>query len=177
MTRLFTAIELPPMVRQMLATLRMGIPGARWIEPDAMHLTLRFIGELDGAREADVRTALGEVRQERFSLVLEGVGQFGDKAPHTLFVGVQSCEALMRLAAKVEQVLQRIGLPPETRRYTPHVTLARLKNGPRDRVAQFLSEHGLFRAGPIAVDAFDLFSSHLGRNGAHYVSECSYPLS
>lgn len=177
MTRIFAAIELPLSVRQTLATLKMGIPGARWIDPSEMHLTLRFIGEVDGAAEDDVRMALGGISHTPFSLMLEGVGQFGDKTPHTLFVGVQSSEPLMRLAAKVEQTLQRIGRPPETRRYTPHVTLARLKSGSRARVAQFLAEHGLFRAGPIPVEAFELFSSHLGRSGAHYRSECSYTLT
>jgi 2'-5' RNA ligase len=177
MTRLFAAIDLPLSVRETLGTLKWGIPGARWIEPAEMHLTLRFIGEIDGAREEDVRIALGSISHPPFSLMLEGVGQFGDKAPHTLFVGVQPSETLLRLAAKIEQALQRIGLPPETRRYTPHVTLARLKNGPRGRVAQFLAEHNLFRAGPIAVEAFELFSSHPGRSGAHYRIECTYTLA
>ena len=177
MTRIFAAIDLPLSTRQTLATLKMGIPGARWIEPSEMHLTLRFIGELDGALEEDVRIALASISHSPFPVMLEGVGQFGDKAPHTLFVGMQPSDALMRLAAKIEQALQRIGLPPEKRRYTPHVTLARLKNGSRARVAQFLAEHGLFRAGPIAVEAFELFSSHLGRSGAHYRSECTYTLA
>lgn len=177
MTRIFAAIDLPPSVRETLATLTIGIPGARWIEPAEMHLTLRFIGEVDGAAEDDVRMALSGVLHEPFSVTLEGVGQFGDKAPHTLFVGVQSSDPLLRLAAKIEQALQRIGLPPETRRYTPHVTLARLKNGSRERVAQFLAEHGLFRAGPIPVETFELFSSYLGRSGAHYRSECTYALA
>jgi 2'-5' RNA ligase len=177
MTRIFAAIELPLSVRQTLATLKMGIPGARWIEPAEMHLTLRFIGEVDGAAEDDVRMVLGGVSHAPFSVTLEGVGQFGDKAPHTLFVGVQPSDPLLRLAAKIEQVLQRIGLPPETRRYTPHVTVARLKNGSRARVGQFLAEHGLFRVGPIPVETFELFSSHLGRSGAHYRSESTYTLA
>jgi 2'-5' RNA ligase len=144
-----------------------------------MHLTLRFIGEVDGAAEDDVRVVLGGVTQPPFSVTLEGVGQFGDKEPHTLFVGVQPSDPLRRLAAKIEQALQRIGLPPETRRYTPHVTLARLKsgNGSRARVAQFLAEHGLFRTGPFPVETFELFSSHRGRSGAHYRSECTYTLA
>jgi RNA 2',3'-cyclic 3'-phosphodiesterase len=177
MIRLFAAIDLPSSVRQALATLKMGIPRGRWIDPAEMHLTLRFIGEVDGAVAEDVRTALGGISHPSFTIMLEGVGQFGDKTPRTLFAGVQRSEPLMRLAAKIEQTLQRIGLPPETRRYTPHVTLARLNNGPRTSVAEFLAEHGLFRAGPVSVDAFELLSSNLGHNGAHYQQECTYPLA
>ncbi len=176
MARLFTAIEIPLELRLALVRLRSGIPGARWVDPDRCHLTLRFIGEVDGAIERDVISALGLLSAPGFSVTMQGLGQFGDKKPHTLWAGVAPNETLIRLAAKIDQTLQRIGLPPEGRRYTPHVTLARLRDAPRDRVAEFMGAHGLFRAPPFDVDHFTLFSSHLGHAGAVYAEEARYPL-
>lgn len=176
MPRLFAALSLPAALRTSLSFLQTGMPGARWVEPEELHLTLRFVGEVDGALEEDVRFALESVEAPAFSLSLTGVGQFGDAKPHALWAGVEAVPPLMRLTAKIEQALQRIGLPPEGRRYTPHVTLARLKRTSPARVAGFLSEHGLFRAAPFEVREFVLYSSHLGRSGAHYRAEAVYPL-
>lgn len=177
MPRLFAALALPDLVRRSLIALRTGIPGARWIEEGSLHLTLRFIGEVDGAQALDIDAALAQVDGRGFAVTLAGVGQFGDKSPHTLWAGVEANEALVRLTAKIEQTLQRTGLPAEPRRFTPHVTLARLRDAPRARVAEFLSMHGLFRTGPFPVDEFILFSSHLGTAGAHYRAEAFYPLA
>lgn len=176
MTRLFTALALPPDLRMRLSLLRSGIPGARWIDPEELHLTLRFIGEIDGNDEGDVLSALQMVRARGFEVGVEGVGQFGDKKPHALWAGVRPVEPLLRLAAKIEQALQRACLPPETRRYMPHITLARLRDSAPGRVAAFLAEHNLFRAEPFTATEFVLYSSHLGRRGAHYRAEAAFPL-
>jgi 2'-5' RNA ligase len=176
MTRLFAALALPAALRTTLSLLRSGIPGARWIDAEELHLTLRFIGEVNGPAEADVASALQMIRARSFPVSLEGVGQFGDKKPHALWAGVKPVEPLLRLAAKIEQALQRTGLPPETRRYTPHVTLARLKDVPPARVATYIAQNNLFRAEPFTPDAFVLYSSHLGRQGAHYRLEAAFPL-
>jgi len=176
MTRLFAALALPPALRTTLSFLRSGIPGARWVEPEALHITLRFIGEVDGHTESDVLGALQMIRARAITVGIEGVGQFGDKKPHALWAGVKPAEPLARLAAKIEQTLQRAGLPPETRRYTPHITLARLKDSTPARVAQFLAENNLFRAEPFTATEFVLYSSHLGRQGAHYRVEAAFPL-
>ncbi len=176
MVRLFAAIAIPETIKDALLGLAMGMPGARWLERDSLHLTLRFIGEVDGAVSSDVRESLASIDQAGFSLTLSGVGQFGDRKPHTLWAGVMSSEPLVRLAAKIEQVLQRIGLPAETRKFTPHISLARLKASSRERVGLFLAGNSLFRAGPFTVNAFALYSSHLGRTGAHYRTEQLYPL-
>lgn len=176
MTRLFVAVPLPPSLRMSLSQLRSGIPGARWVEPEMLHLTLRFIGEVDGAAEEDVHVALADIEAEPFEVTLAGVGQFGDKKPHTLWAGVKAGEKLVRLVSKIEQALQRAGFPPETRRYTPHVTLARLRDVKPARVASFLTAHGLFQATPFLVTQFTLFSSFLSRNGALYRAEADFPL-
>ena len=176
MTRLFAALALPPALRTTLALLKSGLPGARWIGPEELHLTLRFIGEVDGHGEADVASALQMVRAKSFAVSLEGIGQFGDKKPHALWAGVKPVEPLLRLVAKIEQMLQRTGLPAETRRYTPHVTLARLRDTPPSRVALYIAENNLFRAEPFTATEFVLYSSHLGRQGAHYRLEATFPL-
>jgi RNA 2',3'-cyclic 3'-phosphodiesterase len=176
MSRLFAAVALPSLLRSSLSFLRSGVEGARWIDPNELHLTLRFIGEVDGGLEDDIRSALAMVEAPGFVLNLEGVGQFGDAKPHALWAGVRPIPPLMRLTAKIEQALQRVGLPPETRRYMPHITLARLRGAAPNRVAAFLAEYALFRAEPFAVEEFVLYSSHLGRSGAHYRVEAVYPL-
>lgn len=176
MVRLFTAITLPEPVRAGLVGLRAGIPGARWLDPEQIHLTLRFIGEVDGAGAREALSALADVRAPSFELTLSGVGQFGDKKPHTLWVGVSPSEPLMRLAAKVETALQRAGFAPETRRFTPHITVARLRHASGGRMIEFLSGHSLFRAGPFPVEEFVLFSSQLSRSGTRYRPEAQFPL-
>src|SRR5690606_33899186 len=139
--------------------------------------TLRFIGEVDGGVAEDVIDALAEVRQEPFELALEGVGHFEtSRQPHTLWAGVAASPALLRLQAGVDGALQRIGLPPEGRKYLPHVTLARLKQAPPDRVQTFLAEHSLFRSEVFPVEEFSLYSSFLGRKAATYRVEAGFGL-
>ena len=176
MIRLFVALTLPEMLKQRLALLGGGVPGARWISAEQMHVTLRFIGEVDNALFADIRSALAEAHVEPFDLRLHGVGQFGDRRPHSVWAGVEKVEPLMRLNQKIESALQRIGLKPEGRRYTPHVTLARIKGSPRDKVGEFLSRHALFATEPFPVEEFVLFSSKLSSEGSRYREEAVYPL-
>lgn len=176
--RLFAAIDLPVPLREQLASMCLGVPGARWVPAENMHLTLRFIGEVDGGVAEDVIDALAEVRQEPFELTLEGVGHFETaRQPHALWAGVAASPALLRLQASVDGALQRIGLPPEGRKYMPHVTLARLKQAPPDRVQAFLVQHSLFRSDPFPVEEFSLYSSFLGRKSATYRVEAGFGLS
>lgn len=178
MLRLFVGIELPGDVRARLAGLGGGVPGARWTEPDAMHLTLRFIGEVSEDRVPDIDTALSAVEAPAFDLTLDGVGVFGSgRGGRVLWAGVERNDALAHAQAKVESALVRVGLPPEERRFTPHVTLARLREAKADRVGRFLEERGLFRAGPFPVGCFALFVSHLGRAGPVYEVVGEYALA
>jgi 2'-5' RNA ligase len=176
MIRLFVALELPATVRTRLALLAGGVPGARWQREDQMHLTLRFIGDVDGRTAHDVDDALATVRAPGFTLELAGAGDFGGREPHALWAGVRANDALIHLEKKVESALVRVGLDAETRKFTPHVTLARLRNAPREKVAEFIAHHSLFASGPIAVERFALFSSHLGSGGAVYRVEQTYDL-
>ena len=178
MYRLFVAIAPPDAVRARLQGLCAGLPGARWVAPEQMHLTLRFIGAADGAAQRDIADALGEVDVACFSVQLEGVGHFPPRGrAKVLWAGVAPNPALIALRDQVEATLVRHGFAPEGRNYAPHVTLARFRTGARaPLVAAYLAHHGLFQAAPFEVAAFHLVSSHLTPSGAHYAIEASYPL-
>jgi len=177
MIRLFVALELPAKMRERLAALQGGVPGARWTTDEQMHLTLRFIGEVDENVAHDIDDALAGVRAPAFELELAGVGEFGGKKPRALWAGVRAKDALLHLQKKIETALQRIGLPPEERKFSAHVTLARMRTAPREKVVQFLTHHALFASAPFGVKEFVLFSSHLGSGGSVYHKERVYPLT
>jgi 2'-5' RNA ligase len=175
--RLFVGIELPEPLRERMAALCGGVPGARWVSPENMHLTLRFIGEVEHGMADDIDAALMKLQAPRFDLTFDGTGFFGKpSAARTLWVGVRKCEPLMRLQGKVEIAMQRLGLPAEERKYAPHVTLARLRGVPAARLGRFVEANGHFLAGPVPVEHFVLFSSALGNAGAVYTAEARYPL-
>jgi 2'-5' RNA ligase len=175
--RLFVALTLPEIVRERLAGLANGLPGARWVKPENLHLTLRFLGEVDNLAAADVDDALAKIQCPGFDLALNGVGHFGDgRKLRALWVGVEANAELMRLQEKIEQAMIRAGMPPEPRKFKPHVTLARFKSNPGARLQDYLADHSLVRAGPIAMESFELYSSFTSANGAIYQVEASYPL-
>ncbi len=179
--RLFVALDLPAEVKSRLSGLSGGIPGLRWVAPENYHLTLRFIGEVDRVEAEGVDEALAGIRAPAFDLTLSGVGTF-DRAGkvQALWVGAERTPGLAHLATKVETALRRVGFPPERRRFAPHVTLARGESAagpPLDRLVGFVQRHNLFREGPVPVERFTLFSSHLGREQASYTPEVEYDLA
>ena len=178
MIRLFVGLDLPPELRARLAILAGGLPGARWVSPENYHITLRFIGEQPGHRAEEIDLALAALRVRGFTLKLSGVGSFarGGK-PTSLWVGVERNQALDFLQTKVETALQRIGLEPERKRFTPHVSLARIDNVPEAKIAAFLQANNLFQSMPFAVEQFVLFSSRLGKERAVYTAEVEYALT
>lgn len=177
MRRLFIAIDLPENVKGLLVPLCGGLPGARWTAPENLRLTLRFIGEVDGANFADIHEALCGIRVEPFAVSLEGLGFFPPRQePHILWVGVRKSEALSRLRNKIERVLTQLGLPADGQKFAPHVTLARLSGTPSTRVADYLSFNGLLPEIAFDAEEFCLFSSHLGSEGAIHRIEASYSL-
>lgn len=176
--RLFVALDLPHAAKQQIAILRGGIPGARWVAPADYHLTLRFIGEQQPGTAGEIDAALAAVRGQAFSLALGGIGTFEKAARSTaLWLGVGRSEALERLRAKVETALVRAGLAPERRRFSPHVSLARLENASEARVATYVQAHNLFRADPIEITHFTLFRSRPGKEQPVYTAEVEYPLA
>jgi 2'-5' RNA ligase len=176
--RLFVALELPWELRQRLAALGGGVPGARWIPAENLHLTLRFIGEVPPFRAEEIDHALAALRGRRFPLVLAGIGTFAKAGRETmLWVGVERSERLEHLQGKIETALQRMGLEPERRRFVPHVSLARLDNAAPEKLATFVQRHNLFRTEPFEVEHFTLFSSRLGKEQAAYEAEVEYELA
>lgn len=175
--RLFVAIDLPDPLRRRLALMAGGLPGARWVPQENYHLTLRFIGETPSWQAEEIDHALAALRAPGFALTLAGIGLFAKGGRgNSLWAGVERTPALDHLRAKVETALQRIGLEPERRRFAPHVTLARVDAVPQPRLAGYLQAHGLFRAAPVPIGHFTLFSSRLGKERAVYIAEAAYPL-
>lgn len=176
--RLFTAIALPADLRDRLAGLAAGFPGGRRVAAENLHLTLAFIGQVPPARLADIDEALAEIRAAPFELTLDGVGHFGTaRKVRVLWAGVEANPALAALQARVCTALRSLRLDIEARAYSPHVTLARFRAPPPPkRLGPWLAANGLFRAGPVRVDSFALYSSVLTAAGAHYRVEAAYPL-
>ena len=174
--RLFVGLPIPDDVAQSLMLLQGGVPGARWMTRDQLHLTLRFISEVDGRQQTDIDDALSAISAPGFTLELHSTGTFGNRDPKQLWAGVRANDALMHLQRKIETALQRIGLPADPRKFTPHVTLARLKSPRRDKLMEYLSAHALYASAPFAVNAFRLYRSTLTPNGSLYTAERDYPL-
>ena len=177
MPRLFTGLEIPPRLAQSLAMMRGGLPGARWIDPENYHITLRFIGDIDDALARDIAGLLGRVaalglraapRRARFLRRPQAAGA-GRR-------GSRPSAPLMELQAEHERLLQRLGLEPEGRKYTPHVTLARLRDSSSRQVADYLAARGHYRSSAFEVSRFVLFSSRASVGGGPYVVEAAYPL-
>lgn len=176
--RLFVGLDLPWDIRVQLAQLAGGIPGARWVPAENLHLTLRFIGEVNAPQAEEIDLSLATLRGRALDLVFAGVWTFAKGGRETqLWVGVERNPGLEHLQTKVETALQRAGLAAERRRFTPHVTLARLDNAFPENIGGFLQAHNLFRAEPMRVAHFTLFSSQLGKEAAVYTSEVEYALS
>jgi len=175
MLRLFVGIGFPPELKLRLSLLCSGVPGAKWVDPGNFHVTLRFIGEISEDLAADVDDALSRLRARRFTLQIAGTGVFGDK-PRSLWAGIERSPELVGLRDKIEQALIRVGLSPEPRKFSPHVTLARLRDPPLDKLRDFLTTHARFRADPLAVEGFSLIASFQTKAGSVYEDQADYPL-
>lgn len=176
MPRLFTALEIPRDAALSLSLLRGGLPGARWIDVENYHMTLRFFGDIEGHMADEIAGALDRVRRASFSLTLSGVGAFGSKKPHSVYAGAAASPDLHALQGEIDRICQRLGLAPDPRKFTPHVTLARLRNSNPIDVAHYLSARGNFAALPFRVGRFVLMSSRDSVGGGPYVIEEAWPL-
>ena len=177
MPRLFTGLEIPATIGQQLSMLRGGLPGARWIDAENYHVTLRFIGDVDDTTAHEAASALGRIRRSAFDLHFAGLTSFGGRKPRAVVAEASAPQALMELQAEQERLMQRIGLAPEGRKYIPHVTLARLRESSSLQVADYLAARGLFRTPEFPVTRFVLFSSRNSTGGGPYVVEAGYQLT
>ena len=176
MPRLFTGLELPSDIVMALADLRGGLGGARWIDAGNYHITLRFIGDIDEATADDVFYTMGKIRRPPFNVTLEGLDTFGGDKPRAIVARAKPAQPLVELQAEQERLVRRIGIPPEVRKFTPHVTLARLKQASPFAVADYLSARGFFPSRTFEADRFVIFSSRSSTGGGPYVVEAAYPL-
>lgn len=176
--RLFVALPLPETLRIALSAIGGGIPGARWVPASNLHLTLRFIGEVQSWQAQEIDDALAAIRTRAFTLSVAGVGTFdqGGRVT-TLWAGVERNDRLAHLQQKIETALQRAGLAPERRRFAPHITLARVDNAPEAKVVAWVQAKNLFRAEPVTAEHFTLFSSRLGKEFSVYTPEVDYALA
>jgi RNA 2',3'-cyclic 3'-phosphodiesterase len=180
--RLFAALAIPDAVAQSIMLIQGGVPGARWQTREQLHLTLRFIGETDGREAAMLDDALGQIEAKGFTLQLHGVGQFGNKQPHTLWTAARANEALNHLQRKVDNAIRRVGQPPSSgdkyaHKFTPHVTVGRLKHPEGRKVIDWLTHNALFTSPEFPVGSFQLYSSRLSSGGSIYAVERDYPLA
>jgi len=174
--RLFVAIRPPLALRERLLDTMEGIEGARWQDEEHLHLTLRFVGEVERPAANELAEALGPIDAPAFALEVAGIGHFERKGrPHALWARVPLAPGLEVLRQKVERACAAIGLPRETRRFVPHITLARLGSG-TGPIGGWLAAHGALRIGPWDAGHFSLYESHLGHTGATYEEVTRYAL-
>ncbi len=178
MPRLFTGLEIPAAVAETLALRRAALPGARWIEPGDYHITLRFLGDIDETVAEAVHDGLVEARaRPPLDLVLDGLGVFGGAKPRALLADVAADPALTELQAEHERLARDAGAAPDTRRFTPHVTLARLnRQADAFAVARYLTESGGFPPLRFTATRVALFSARASTGGGPYLIEAAYPL-
>jgi 2'-5' RNA ligase len=176
MPRLFTGLQLPEAVVGQLALMRGGVVGARWLEPEDYHITLRFIGDIDARTAHDIDETLSDIRRPEAPVRFEELSWFGGDKPRAIVAKVKADPVLMDLQAEQERRLRRIGIEPETRKYTPHVTLARLRGASQTAVASYLALRGALIADSFNAERFVLYSAREGSGGGPYVVEAAYPL-
>uniref|UniRef100_C6E7Z2 RNA 2',3'-cyclic phosphodiesterase n=1 Tax=Geobacter sp. (strain M21) TaxID=443144 RepID=C6E7Z2_GEOSM len=178
MPRLFVAIDLPEEIKASLSQLSCAVPGARWVDPSQIHLTLRFIGDVDPQTVSRIKKVLSVVQFAPFPLSVAGVGHFPPRGfPRVLWVGVEPRPELMALQQRIESALQRAGVSPEERPFSPHITLARLKETPPAAVAALESSHRGLAYPPFPATQYVLYSSVLTPKGAIHRKEEIFRLS
>ena len=176
MHRLFLAIRPPDQIIDLLLDTMEGLPELRWQNDEQLHLTLRFIGEVERPLAEDLAAALSALRFEPFEIRIAGVGRFDHHKRGALWAGVEPRAPLAALAAKVERICVSVGLPPERRAFHPHITLARWNRGGGASLDPFLSRYAALRSDDFTVDTVTLYESRLGREGAHYEAVATYPI-
>lgn len=176
MPRLFTAIEIPSSVALQLSLLQNGLPGARWIDRENFHITLRFVGDVERPLACELAHELENVDVSPFQIQLADLGVFGRSKPHSLFAGVARNPALDEIRSQQDRICQRLGIAPDPRKFSPHVTIARIRGTKIPDIARYLSARGGFLSLPFEACRFVLLSSRDSTGGGPYVREKSYEL-
>ncbi|MDX1617301.1 MAG: RNA 2',3'-cyclic phosphodiesterase [Balneolaceae bacterium] len=165
--RLFTAIDLPDTVKDRLNEIQDPGLGIRWTAPEAMHLTLRFIGDVDSETRDDLIARMSELERSSFSFTIRDIGYFPPrKHPNIVWVGIEESNPLMELQSRIESACRRAGLEPDERPFTPHITIGRVKGARKNEVLSFINNHKKLRIEEIPVEEFILYESTLKPDGA-----------
>ena len=179
MKRAFLALPIPDDIAEALVPLQAGIPGARWQSRDNMHITLNFLGNVEETDLEILDEILQDIDFQAFPVTVRGVGSFETgkhKEPKILWAGIEKTEALLQLKKKTDQVVKSAGCDVERRRFTPHITLARMNKAPLNKVAGFIEAHNLLELPSFTADKFSLYESHLSEKGSIYMPLVDYPL-
>lgn len=178
MARLFIAVDIPQRIKDDILSTYLAIPGAKWINEDQLHITLRFLGDIDTVTEKKIVCALKKVSFAPFDLTLKGCGYFPPRRePRVLWIGLDNPQNLNTLQGKIERSLVSVGIGPDKRRFHPHITISRLNKSPLNKVIEYLTNYSLFSSEPFSIDEFHIYSSILCKEGACYTKENSFRLS
>ncbi len=176
MPRLFTALEVPHNIASSLSLVRGGLPGARWLENGDLHITLNFFGDVEAHIADEIVHALDRVELPRFNLRLRGLDVFTRKKPSTLYAGIEANPALMTLHETIGRKLRHLPLERNKRSFTPHITLAHVRQSKIDDLIKYLTERGGFLTDTFEAKRFVLMSSRELVGGGPYIIEESWPL-
>lgn len=178
MIRVFIAVDIADSIKKEIIGLGRSLPDTRPVPGEQLHLTLKFIGEIEGSKVLDIKEALHDIVRPAFSLSLKGVGTFPPRGiPRVLWAGVEPHEHLVSLRNAIERKLFEIGVPRERQKFSPHLTLARLRNCPLKRLQEFLAGNALLRTEEFSVEQFHLYKSQLTKSGAVHTILETYPLT
>lgn len=178
MARLFVGIDLPPEIDDHLELMCYGLPGARWEGTEKFHLTLRFIGEVNGRVHREIIDALQTLDTTSFMLGLKGIGMFPPRGPPTsVWAGIAEPGPVVALKQRVDACLRKVhGLEPDPRKFAPHVTIARVEDCELDAIMAYVTEHALVRTDLFPVERVVLYSSVRTSRGSSYRVEAAFPL-
>ena len=176
MYRLFAALPVPEEIAPGLSALQKGLIGASWRPVANFHITLRFFGDLSHNHARDLDAELGQISAVPFPVRLEGLGWFGRREPTAVWARVAESEPLRALSGQCERAARRLGLAPDRRPFTPHVTLAYLHDVMPEAVQEWADKRQTYRSDTFWADQFHLYSSHSGKGASRYVPEADYPL-
>ena len=178
MLRLFAGLAVPWDLAVRMEPLMKGLPGARFVDEDNLHLTLRFIGEVTHDDAEEIAHEISRIDHPLITLACQGLGTFGEShLAHSLWVDLKPNDSLAALQKKVDGAVVRAGQPREGRKFKPHITIARTRGVHADRLHSYLERHAGFRAPPVTIDHITLFSSVLHKDGSIYTPEVDFPLS
>jgi len=181
--RLFTALDLPPaVVRALEALLDRLRPAARlkWSPPANLHITTRFIGEWPGERLSDLRAALTKIpNHPPIPISIRKLGFFPNPhSPRVFWAGIEAPPDLAALAAETDRALAPLGLQPEGRPFSPHLTLARLKEPvPLVELRETIAALPSLEFGSFTADRFFLYQSRLDPTGSVYTKLAEFPFA